>query len=73
MKADGTPESLLQQAARHVANGSQIVAKQHERIVRLKLAGGSTAQAERTLQIFLNTLEIFEQHQRELQREQLQR
>ena len=64
-------ESLLERAARHVAEGSQIVAQQHERIVRLKLAGGSTERAEQTLRVFITTLEIFEQHHRELQQDQL--
>ena len=71
MKDGDTSESLLQQAARHVAKGSQIVARQRERIVQLKLVGGSTIDAEQTLRIFLNTLEIFEQHQRELLQDQI--
>lgn len=59
-------DSELAVAARHVAQGRIIVAQQRERIVRLQALGLSTRSHERTLEIFISTLEILEEHEREL-------
>jgi hypothetical protein len=59
-------ETELATAARHVAQGRIIVAQQRERVARLKARGSSTREHERTLDIFLSTLEILEEHEREL-------
>jgi hypothetical protein len=59
-------ESELMIAARHVAEGRQIVAKQRERVARLKAVGASTFDHEHTLRIFESTLLIFEEHERSL-------
>jgi hypothetical protein len=53
-------------AARHVAEGRIIVARQRDRIARLKALGCSTLDHEQTLRIFQSTLEIFLDHQRTL-------
>ena len=57
-------ESDLAMAARHVLEGRRIVARQRERIVRLKSLRCSTQDHEKTLLVFLSTLEILEDHQR---------
>jgi hypothetical protein len=59
-------ESEFALAARHVARGRQIVARQRERIARLKQLGCSTLHHERMLCSFLDTLQIFEEHEHEL-------
>jgi hypothetical protein len=59
-------ESEFVMAARHVAEGRRIVARQRLRIAKLKLAGHSTLDHEHTLQVFESTLRIFEEHERQL-------
>jgi hypothetical protein len=50
-------------AARHVAEARLIVAQQYERIARLKARGSCTRDFERTLTVFIGTLQIFEDHE----------
>lgn len=57
-------------AARHVAAGRRIVARQRERIARLRMAGHPTLDHEQTLRIFESTLRIFEDHEREIRQRQ---
>jgi hypothetical protein len=57
---------LLLFAARHVAEGRRIVARQRERIARLKAAGASTLDAEQTLKVFETSLVLFEEHETHL-------
>lgn len=56
----------LASATRHVAEGRRIVAQQCERIVRLKARGSCTRSFELTLDVFVSTLQILEEHEREL-------
>ena len=56
-------ESQIALAARHVAEGRTIVARQRERIARLKALGCSTLDHEQTLRIFESTLEILLDHE----------
>ena len=56
-------ETELATAARHVREGRLIAAQQRERIARLKAQGSSTRDYELTLDVFLNTLEILEEHE----------
>jgi hypothetical protein len=58
--------SELAVAARHVAQGRVIVARQRERIARLKAQGSSTRDHELTLDLFVSTLQILEEHERAL-------
>lgn len=62
-------ESDLALAARHAAQARAIVARQEELIVRLAANGCSTADAKRTLQLFLDSLKIFEEHESRLRAE----
>jgi hypothetical protein len=55
-------ESTLVLAGRHVCEGRLIVARQKQLIARLKAAGRPTLNAEQTLQVFVTTLAIFEDH-----------
>lgn len=59
-------EAELAVAARHVAQGRVIVARQRERIARLTARGACTANYERTLDLFVTTLQILEEHERTL-------
>ena len=59
-------ENFLAAAIRHAAVGRRIVAQQRERVAQLKATGRPAMDAENTLTLFLGTLEIFEQHEREL-------
>ena len=59
-------QAELALAARHVAAARLIVAQQHARIARLKARGSCTRDFERTLNVFIGTLQIFEQHERAL-------
>ena len=61
-------QAELELAARHVAEGRLIVAQQHERIARLKARGSCTRDFERTLNVFIGTLQIFEEHERALRK-----
>jgi hypothetical protein len=60
------PESDLAMAARHVADCRRIVDAQRERIAKLKIAGHETLKYEEMLRVLENTLQIFEDHQRQL-------
>jgi hypothetical protein len=60
------PESDLAMAARHVAEGRRIVAQQRERIARLKADGHPTADHEQTLRVLESTLQILEDHERQI-------
>ena len=53
-------------AVRHVAAGRRIVAKQRAIIARLEGGRYRTAEAVRTLDLFEQTLAIFEDHYREI-------
>ena len=66
--AAGT-EDLLIVAARHVVEGEAVVTRQRNTIAKLAAAGHPTAQAERTLDLFLSTLAIFIDHERALRAE----
>jgi len=59
-------ETELAVASRHVMQGRIIVVQQRERIARLKALGSSTRDHELTLDIFLRTLDILEEHERAL-------
>jgi hypothetical protein len=59
-------ETDLTLAARHVAEGRIIVARQRERIARLRALGCWTLDHEQTLRTFESTLEIFLDHERTL-------
>jgi hypothetical protein len=67
----GTIEADLSLAARHVAEGQMIVARQRDRIARLKALGCSTLDHEQTLRIFESTLEIFLDHEQTLREKKL--
>ena len=60
-------ETMLQTAARHVAEARRIVAQQRARIEWLKALGGDIADAERLLTTFVITLGSLEHHERSLQ------
>jgi hypothetical protein len=60
-------DERLIEAARHVANGKRIVARQRALVTRLKACGSSTLVAEQTLRTFLRSLAIFEDDLRQLQ------
>jgi hypothetical protein len=60
-------ESELATAARHVASGRLIVARQKARMAKLKAEGHATLDHEQTLQVFESTLRLFEDHERQLQ------
>jgi hypothetical protein len=55
-------EDRLCVAARHVAAGRRLVARQRAIIARLEEGGCSTVGAVRTLDLFERTLAIFEDH-----------
>jgi hypothetical protein len=59
-------ESDLAMAARHVAEGRRIVTQQRERIARLKADGHPTADHEQTLRVLESTLQILEDHERQI-------
>ena len=56
----------LELAARHVARGREIVERQRALIARLKAKGHWARDHEQALAIFLDTLAIFEEHERAL-------
>jgi hypothetical protein len=49
-------------AERHVIAARKIVARQRELVRRLEAAGRDTAQEQRTLDLFEQSLQIFEEH-----------
>jgi hypothetical protein len=51
-------------ASRYVSEARRIVAQQQQRIAKLRVAGCLTTDAEQTLQVFLGTLKILEEHER---------
>jgi hypothetical protein len=53
-------ENEREMAFRHVIHGRRVVARQRERVERLALNGSDTTEAERTLDLFARTLNIFE-------------
>jgi hypothetical protein len=55
-------QDTLRVAARHVATGRRIVARQCALIARLEEDGCSTVAAVQTLELFERTLAIFEDH-----------
>ena len=59
-------EAKLARAERHIVRGRGIVACQRERIAVLKRNGRPTKVAEETLAVFLTTLALFEDHERQL-------
>jgi hypothetical protein len=59
-------ESDLATAIEQVAGAKANVAKQRERIARLRHAGYSTLDAERALGVFIRTLRVFEDHERQI-------
>jgi hypothetical protein len=61
-------ETELEQAVRHVAEARKIIANQRALIERLKHRDLPTAEAEATLLLFKDNLEIFERHERELRK-----
>lgn len=58
--------SRVETARRHVLDGRRIVAHQKELVWRLAALGLDTSEAKETLSLFESSLEIFEQHLREL-------
>lgn len=59
--------SSLEIAIRHVGQGRRIVARQRRLIETLAGNGCDTSNAERTFDLFVTTLRIFEEHLRYLQ------
>jgi hypothetical protein len=59
-------QDRLRVAALHVAAGYRIVARQRAIIARLEGSGHRTVQAVLTLELFEQTLAIFEDHYREI-------
>jgi hypothetical protein len=59
-------ETDLTLAARHVAEGRIIVARQRDRIARLRALGCLTLDHEQMLRTFESTLKIFLDHERTL-------
>ncbi len=62
-------ESELERAVQHVAAAELIVARQRERIAKLKAGGHPVEHHQQMLEIFINTLEAFKDHRRLLQSE----
>jgi uncharacterized protein YtpQ (UPF0354 family) len=62
-------QDRLRVAARHVAAGRHIVAKQRAIIARLENNGHETVEFIRTLDLFEQTLAIFEEHHQQILKE----
>ena len=62
-------ESKLALAARHVAEGKKVVARQRALIARQQQAGRDTFYSENLLDQFERTLSIFEDHLRQIEAE----
>ena len=60
-------ESKLAMAARHVAEGRKVVARQRALIAKQKLSGADTFDSEKLLVQFERKLAIFEDHLREIE------
>ena len=54
-------------AQRHVTEGRRIVAEQRDRVAKLVANGCDAREAKRDLQLFEDTLAIFEEHLESLQ------
>jgi len=61
-------EAALPDATRHVARAREMIARQLARIDILKATGSSVLDAEQTLDVFLGTLAILEDHERRLRK-----
>jgi hypothetical protein len=59
-------QDRLRVAVRHVAAGRHIVAKQRALIARLEDNGYETVESKQTLDLFEQTLAIFEEHHQQL-------
>ena len=65
-------DSLLERlsiAARHVLHARNIIARQEAVIERLRRVGAHTATAERLLELFKTTLQLFENDYKRLKQE----
>lgn len=62
-------EKKFARAAWHVAQGKEIIERQRERVERLKATGRPALDAERTLNLFIRTQKLFEDHGRKLRNE----
>lgn len=62
-------ERQLMQASEHVAKGRRIVAEQQDRITQLGLLGRSVEGSQRTMSVFVSTLGLFEDHERNIRQE----
>lgn len=60
------PEAELASAARHRAAARPIVAQQRARIAKLKAVGPCPRDVELTLEVFVSTLALLEEHERAL-------
>jgi hypothetical protein len=59
-------ESKVEMAFRHVVQGRRLVARQRHLVERLSLNGCNTRNAEQLLDLFVGTLNIFEDDLRRL-------
>jgi hypothetical protein len=59
-------EPKLEMAFRHVIGGRRIVALQRQRVEMLSRNGSDTTEAQRTLDLFARTLDIFEEDLRRI-------
>jgi hypothetical protein len=59
-------QSDLAVAAEQIAKAKRIVARQREVIARLQAQRRPIFEAEESLEVFLRTLDVFEQHERQL-------
>lgn len=63
------PRKLLAKATQHVVQGERIVARQRERIIRLRAQDCPIEEALQLLNIFISTLSTMKDHQRLLREE----
>ena len=63
-------DGLLAKASKHAAEARARVARQHERVARLRASGCCTLGAEDMLQLFSRNLAIHEQQERQLRADQ---
>jgi hypothetical protein len=57
-------ETRLEQAVRQLAETKRHIAEQRQRIAKLKAAGVSTIDAERTLEILCSSLPLLERYEK---------
>jgi hypothetical protein len=62
-------ENVLEMARRHVMKGREIARGQRALVNRLRSHGRDTANAEKTLQLFEQSLKIFEDHLKAIERD----